>query len=57
MENILAMVEGPSSSEISNINQIDQNLLEEFLAKSSVWDFYEMIRKNIQARVLIKNKF
>ena len=50
MENILAMVEGPSSSEISNINQIDQNLLEEFLAKSSVWDFYEMTKKEYSSK-------
>ena len=50
MENILAMVEGPSSSEISNINQIDQNLLEEFLAKSSVWDFYEMTTEEYSSK-------
>ena len=50
MENILAMVEGPSSSEISNINQIDQNLLEEFLAKSSVWDFYEMTKEEYSSK-------
>lgn len=50
MENILAMVEGPSFSEISNINQIDQNLLEEFLAKSSVWDFYEMTKEEYSSK-------
>ena len=50
MENILVMVEGPSSSEISNINQIDQNLLEEFLAKSSVWDFYEMTKEEYSSK-------
>ena len=50
METILAMVEGPSSSEISNINQIDQNLLEEFLAKSSVWDFYEMTKEEYSSK-------
>ena len=50
MENILAMVEGPNSSEISNINQIDQNLLEEFLAKSSVWDFYEMTKEEYSSK-------
>ena len=50
MENILAMVEGPRSSEISNINQIDQNPLEEFLAKSSVWDFYEMTKEEYSSK-------
>ena len=42
MEDILAMVEGPSTSEITTFDQIDQNLFKEFLTKSCVWDFYEM---------------
>ena len=42
MENILAMVEGPGTSEITNFGQIDQNLFQELLANSSVWDFYEI---------------
>ena len=45
MENILAMVEGPGTSEITNFGQIDQNLFQELLANSSVWDFYEISRK------------
>ena len=45
MENILAMVEGPGTSEITNFDQIDQNLFQELLAKSSVWDFYEISRE------------
>ena len=44
MENILAMVEGPRTSEITSCNQIDQDLFQELLAKSSVWDFYEITR-------------
>ena len=39
------MVEGPSTSEITNFNQTDQSILKEFLEKSSVWDFYEMTRE------------
>ena len=45
MEDILAMVEGPSTSEITTVDQIDQNLLKEFLTKTCVWDFYEMSRE------------
>ena len=41
MENILSVVEGNSSTEISTAEQIDENLLKEFLNKTSIWDFYE----------------
>ena len=45
MEDILAMVEGPSTSETTTFNQIDHNIFREFLAKSTVWDFYEMSKE------------
>ena len=45
MEDILAMVEGPSTSEITTLDQIDQNLFKEFLIKTCVWDFNEMSRE------------
>ena len=45
MENILSMVEGPKPIEITNCDQIDQDILQEFLAKTSVWDFYEITRE------------
>ena len=45
IEDILAMVEGPSTSEITTFDQIDQNLFKEFLTKTCVWDFYEMSRE------------
>ena len=45
MENILSMVEGPKTSEITSCDQIDQDLFQELLAKSSVWDFYEITRE------------
>ena len=59
MEDILAMVEGPNTSEITTVDQIDQNLFKKFLTKSCVWDFYEMSREeylnndNIQKQPLI----
>ena len=39
------MVEGPRTSEITSFDQIDQNLFQELLAKSSVWDFYEISKE------------
>ena len=42
MENILSTVEGNSSTEISTVEQINENLLKEFLNKTSIWDFYEI---------------
>ena len=44
MEKFLSMVEGTTSSEISNINQMDENLFKEFLQKNSVWDYHSMSR-------------
>ena len=38
------MVEDTTSSEISNINQMDENLFKEFLQKNSIWDFHNMSR-------------
>ena len=39
------MVEGSKTSEITSCDQIDQDLFQELLAKSSVWDFYEITRE------------
>ena len=41
MENIFSMVEGNISTEISTVEQINEELLKEFFSKTSVWDFYE----------------
>ena len=45
MDKLMAMVEAATSSEVKNPEQIDQKLMEEFLSKGSVWDFYEMGRQ------------
>ena len=55
MEDILAMVEGPSTSEITNFNQIGHNIFKEFLAKSTVWDFYEMSKEEYLNKDDIQN--
>ena len=39
------MVEGPSTSEITTFDQIDQSLFNEMLQNSSVWDFYEITKE------------
>ena len=44
MKKFLTMVEDTTSSEISNINQMDENLFKEFLQKNSIWDFHNMSR-------------
>ena len=41
----MAMVEGVNSSEVTNLEQIDQKLMQEFLSNTSVSDFYEMGRQ------------
>ena len=56
MEDILAMVEGPSTSEITTVDQIDQNLFKEFLTKTFVWDFYEMSREEYLNKDNIKKQ-
>ena len=45
MEKILAMLEGPKTSEITSCDQIDQDFFQELLVKTSVWDFYEITRE------------
>ena len=44
MENILSTVEGPAVTQVTSLQQIDQQTLQDFLAKTSVWDFYEITR-------------
>ena len=44
MENILSLVEGPKATWVSNIDEIDQETMQEFLQKTSVCDFYDMTR-------------
>ena len=41
----MAMIEATTSFEVTNLELIDQKLMQEFLSKTSVWDFYEMGRQ------------
>ena len=45
MEAILAIVEGPSTSEITSFDQIDHSVFQELFQNSSVWDFYEISKE------------
>ena len=45
MKSILAMAEGPATSEIISCDQINQDLFQDMLVKSSIWDFYEITRE------------
>ena len=44
MDKLMAMVEATTSFEVTNFEQLDQKLMQEFLSKNSVWDFNEMGR-------------
>ena len=50
MENILLMTEGPKPTEITSIDQINQETIQEFLARTSVWDFYEITREEYMSK-------
>ena len=45
MDKLMLMVEATTSFEFTNLEKIDQKLMQEFLSKNSVWDFYEMGRQ------------
>ena len=45
MENILLMVEETKPTEITSVDQIDQETMQEFLARISLWGFYEKTRE------------
>ena len=59
MDKLMTMVEATTSFEVTNLEQIDQKLMQNFLSKNSVWDFYKMGRQeylnksNDQKSVLI----
>ena len=54
MDNILSMVEGPKPTEISTVEQINEEILKEFLSKTSVWDFYETTKGEYMKKVMMR---
>ena len=59
MDKLMAMLEATTSFEVTNLEQIDQKLMQEFLCQTSASDFYEMARQeylnksNVEKSVLI----
>ena len=42
MASIMSLIEGSKpATEVSNIEQIEEEFLKEFLNKTPLWDFYE----------------
>ena len=39
------MIEGPISTEVTSLEQINQETMQDFLSKIAIWDFYEMTRE------------
>ena len=50
MENLFAMIEGAKSHEISSLEQINQEKMQEFLSKLAIRDFYEMTREEYTSK-------
>ena len=57
MDKLMAMVEATTSFEVTNLEQIYQKLMQEFLSKNSVWDFYEMGKQEYLNKSNDKNVF
>ena len=45
MENLFSMIEGPKSTEVTSLEQINHETVQDFLSKIAIWDFYEMTRE------------
>ena len=45
MESLFSMIEGPKSTEVTNLEQINQETMQDFLSKIAIWDFSEMTRE------------
>ena len=38
------MVEDPKATQVANIEEINQETMQEFLQKTSLWDFYDITK-------------
>ena len=45
MENLFSMIGGPKSTEVTSLEQINHETMQDFLSKIAIWDFYEMTRE------------
>ena len=44
------MIEGPKSTEVTSLEQINQETMQDFLSKLTIWDFYEMTREEYTSK-------
>ena len=50
MGNLMPMIEGSTSNEISTVEQIDHATMQEFLSKLAIWDFFEMSKEEYTSK-------
>ena len=50
MENLMSMIEGSKSHEISAVEQIDHATMQEFSSKLAIWDFFEMSKEEYTSK-------
>ena len=48
------MIEGPKSTEVTSLEQINHETMQDFLSKIAIWDFYEMTREEYRVQ-LVRN--
>ena len=58
MAGSMSLIEGSKpTTEISNIEQIDEELLKEFLNKTPLWDFYETTKGEYMTKSKDEKKY
>ena len=50
MESLFSMIEEPKSHEVSSLEQINQETMQEFLSKLAILNFYEMTREEYTSK-------
>ena len=50
MESLMSKIEGPKSNEITSVEQINHETMQEFLSKLAIWVYYEMTREEYTSK-------
>ena len=56
LESLFSMIEGPKSTEVTSLEQINQETMQDFLSKIAIWDFYEMTREEYTHKSAVDKK-
>ena len=56
MESLFSMIEGPKSSEVTSLEQINQETMKEFLSKLAKGTFNEMTREEYTSKSAVDKK-